>query len=180
MTNPLPTDLANGQQSLDALFDFDERAEALDLAHAPGHLRPHRVLRLGAHPRVGHGLLEAQAQLARVAVELDDFHVHDVADLHEVAGLHAAAVAHLADVEQAVHAPQVHERAEVEHAADRAAAHLTNLDLLDHLLPRLFLLALEDVAAADDQVLRVRVELRDLGRQLLSHEHAEVRVEVDV
>ena len=77
-------------------------------------------------------------------------------------GFTPAPEAHLADVQQPVDAAEVDERAEVHHAADRAAAHLALGQLLQQLLLRLFLLALEHVAAADDQVLRVRVELRHL------------------
>src|SRR5437667_7193968 len=98
MAHALPTDLTDWQQSFHALFDFDERAEVFDFADAPGHRRAHRIFILRADPRVGHHLLEAQAQLSGFFVDADDLHIDGVADLHEFAGLDAAAVRDLAHV----------------------------------------------------------------------------------
>ena len=126
----------------------------------------------GVEPRVGHRLLEAQAELAGFRSILRIFTSTTSPTLTTSAGVLDAAVAHLADVEQAVHAAEVDERAEVHDAADGAAADLALGQFAPSSSAGLFLLALEDVAAADDQVLLLAVELRDLDGHALADEDA--------
>src|SRR5262249_48600894 len=157
-----------------------ERAEILDLAHAPGDRRADGVLALSPHPRVGHHLLEAEAELAGFGIDADDFDIDDVADLYKFAGLDAATMGDFADVEQTIEAAQIDEHAVVHDAAHRAAPHLAFGELFHQLRLHLLLFALEDVAAANDQVFRVSIELRDLGLQFLVHQAVEIGLEINI
>ena len=89
-------------------------------------------------------------------------------------------MAHLADVQEAIDAADIHEGAVVHHAGDRAAPHLSLSQLGEHLLPRRFFLALDDVAAADDQIFLVAIELRHLGRHPLADKGRDVFLKNDI
>ena len=75
------------------------------------------------HGIVAH-LAVGEADLAGVLVELLDADLHLLADLSTSPGMLHAVPAQLADVDQAVDAAQVDERAEVLQAADDAFADL--------------------------------------------------------
>jgi hypothetical protein len=69
---------------------------------------------------------------------------------------------HVGDVEQAVHAVEVDERTEVGEVLDRAADRCADLDRLEEALTLLAPLLLDELAAAEDDVLPVVVDLDDL------------------
>ena len=71
------------------------------------------------------------------------------------------APAHVGDVQEAVDAAQVDERAEVGDVLDRALADLADLDLGEQLLLHLLALVLDQLAAADDDVAPALVDLED-------------------
>src|SRR5262249_58887321 len=75
---------------------------------------------------------------------------------------------HLADVDQAVHAAQVNEGAEVFDVAHHALANLALGQLLPQLLAALLALALQQDAAADDEVSLLRLDLLHLAAQALA------------
>ena len=73
-----------------------------------------------------------------------------------------AAPGHVGDVEQAVHAVEVDERAEVGDVLDRALAVSPILTVLEELLALLGAFLLDEFAAGEDDVLAVLVDLDDL------------------
>ena len=79
-------------------------------------------------------LLEAQRDLLAVLVDVQDHDLDLVVDLEHVAGVVDPAPAHVGDVQQAVDAAQVDERAEVGDVLDGALADLADLDLREELL----------------------------------------------
>src|SRR3546814_16692092 len=64
-----------------------------------------------AFPRIAFELLHAEADALRVAVDADDLHLDRVTDVDDFARVVDALVAHVGDMEQAVDAAQVDERA---------------------------------------------------------------------
>src|SRR5262249_3398847 len=64
-------------------------------------------------PRIFLGLLETQGDLFLVLVDVENLDFHFLIDLEQLAGVADAVPAHVGDVEQAVDAAQIHERAEV-------------------------------------------------------------------
>ena len=73
-----------------------------------------------------------------------------------------AAPRHVGDVQQAVHAVEVDERAEIGEVLDRALDHVADLDAFQELLAFLRALLLDDFAAAEDDVFPVVVDFDDL------------------
>jgi hypothetical protein len=85
-----------------------------------------------------------------------------------------AAPGHVGDVQQAVDAAQVHEHAEVGDVLDDALAHLAVLDVLEQLLLLALALLLEQLAARDDHVHALGVDLDDARADGLADEVGDV------
>src|SRR6266568_668659 len=152
MLDALPGDFADGKEAFQSFFGFEKCAETLDAGNAGGERGADGIFGGGIDPRIGHGLLEAEADLAGLGIDLDDLHIDHVANLDDLGWIAHAAVAHLADVQQAIDAADIDERAVIHHAGHAAAADLAFGQLGEHFLAGFFLFALDDVAAADDEV----------------------------
>src|SRR5512135_3573945 len=126
--------LADVDQALDPRLQLDEGAELHDPRHLPLDGHPERVRLLDAIPGARGELLQSQADFARRAVDLEDLDLHFLTDLEELGRVRESRPAHLGDVEQAIHAPYVHERAEVLDRPDDALADLPFLELRPGLL----------------------------------------------
>src|SRR5438045_1204338 len=86
----------------------------------------------------------------------------------------------LGDVDQAVDAVEVDERAEVDDVGDDALHHQTGLQAIEDLLALLLALLLEHGAARQHDVVARPVELDDLALDLLRHVLVEVGYAPDV
>ena len=86
----------------------------------------------------------------------------------------------LGDVDQAVDAVEVDERAEVDDVGDRALHDLAGLEPVEDLLADLLALLLEHRAAREHDVVARAVELDDLALDLLAQELVEVLDAADV
>src|ERR1700685_926611 len=123
-----PTQVADVDQSVDAIFDFDERAEVGQVADATFHGHSYREFFVQQIPGIGSQLPHTQGDspLGRIHVEHYAFHL--IADIDQLRGmLHALGPSHLADVNQAFNALfQLDERAVVgdaDHASTNVRAH---------------------------------------------------------
>src|SRR5262249_9899378 len=149
---PGPGHLADVDQALDARLQLDEGAvdhDADDLAGVPA---ADRVLLGHAGPRAGGHLFQTQGDFAPLPVHRDDEHFQRLIDLDHLAGVSDPAPAHVGDVQQAVHAAEIDEGAELGDVLDDAAADLAGLDFGEQLLAQLLALVLEQLPAADDDV----------------------------
>jgi hypothetical protein len=79
-------------------------------------------------------LLQAEGNSFLLEVDVQHEHLELLADLHHFARVVDAAPAHVRDVQQAVHAVEVHERAEIGDVLHHALAGLAGLDLQQQLL----------------------------------------------
>ena len=95
--------------------------------------RADRVLVVDVVPRAGRLLLEAQGDLFALVVDVQDLHLDLLVDLDHVRRMVDAAPAHVGDVQQAVDAAQVDERAELGDVLDRALADLADVELVEQL-----------------------------------------------
>src|SRR6185437_15922995 len=86
----------------------------------------------------------------------------------------------LADVDQAVHAVEVDEGAEVHDVRDLAVDDVAGVEAVEDLLPLLLALVLEHGAAREHDVVARAVELDHLAAQLLAEELVEVLDAADV
>src|SRR5262249_50543277 len=144
-------------------FELHERAvirQADDLALDP---RIDGVLRLNAVPRVRQRLLGAEGDLLLFLVDGKDLDLDLLVDLDDLAGVADAVPAHVGDVQQAVDAAEIDEGTEVGDVLDQPLANLADLDLGHELVfglgPRVF----QQLAARNDDVAALVIDLDDDG-----------------
>ena len=169
-----PGNLADVHEAFHAVLELHERAvghEVHDLAADAGALR---VLQLDLFPGVLQLLLQAEGNPLLLEVDVQDEHLELLADLHHFARMVDAAPAHVGDVQQAVHAVQIHERAEIGDVLHDAAAGLAGLDFHQQLLLLLAAGFLDQVAARQHDVAALVVDLDDLAFQRLAEEVVQV------
>ena len=167
-------------QALHAGFQLHEGAVVGDVGDAAGVARAHRVLGLHVVPGIGQELLHAERDALGVRVDLDDLHLHRVADREHLARMVDALPAHVGDVQQAVDAAEVHEGAVVGDVLDHALAHLALVQLADEFGALLGAGLLKDSPAGDDDVAAGTVHLEDGEGLLLAHQGPDVANRADV
>src|SRR5690606_37316817 len=156
-----PAHLGDMHQALDPFFELAERAVAHDVDHFGLVDRANGVLDLDVLPGAGFLLLQAQGDLFLVLVDRQDANLDLLVDLEHVARVVDPAPAHVGDVQQAVHAAEVDERAEVGDVLDHALDVLADFDVGERLLLELLALLLDELAAGDDDVAALFVDLED-------------------
>ena len=160
--------------------DLDERAERDDLRHLAGDDVALVVALEHLLPRIGLGLLEAERDALAVAVDVEHLDVDLLADLEHLGRMVDVAPRQLRDVDQAVHAVEVDERAEVDDVRDRALDDVARVEPVEDRLAHLLALVLEDGAAREHDVVARPVELDHLGAKLLAEELVEILDAADV
>ncbi len=129
---------------------------------------------------IGLQLLHAEADALRLRVDADDLHLDRVADVQDLGRMVDAAPSHVGDVQQAVDAAEVDERAVVGDVLDQAVDDLALGEAGDDVGALLGARLLEHGAARDDDVAAAAVHLQDLERLLLMHQRADVAHGADV
>ena len=172
--------LGDVHQALDAVQDLDERAERDDLRDLALELVAQVVGVDDPLPRILLGLLETQGDALAVAVDVEHLDRHDVADREDLRRVVDVRPGKLGDVDQAVDAVEVDERAEVDDVGDRALHDLAGLQPVEDLLADLLALLLEHRAARQHDVVARAVELDDLALDRLAEELVEVLHAADV
>ncbi len=160
--------LRDVHQALDAVAHLHEGAERHELgdpavdqladAVAGGELLP-RVLLRG---------LERQADALAGQVDIEHLHLDLVAHGHDGARVVDVLPRQLGHVDEAVHATEVDEGAEVHDARHDTLAHLAGLEVGEEVLALLALRLLEPGPAGQHDVVAVLVELDDLGLERLA------------
>ena len=169
-----PRHLADVDQAFDARLELDERAvvgQADDLA---AHARANRIAILHRRPRILHELLVAERDALGGRVVLQDDHVDFVVDLEELRRMADAAPRHVGDVQQAVDAAEVDERAVVGDVLHRAAQHLALGERLERRLLLLGVLFFEQRLAREHDVAALLVDLDDAHPELLPLQRIEI------
>ncbi len=116
---------------------------------------------LGIEPRIGRELLEAQRDALLVFVELEDLDLDLVADIHQVAGMSQASPGHIGDVQQAVDAAQVDERAVLGQVLHHAGENRAFFQVLEGLGLLFVLLFFQNLLARNHDVAALLVQLDD-------------------
>ena len=173
-------ELGDVHEALDALQDLDERAEGDHLGDLALELVADRVGVDHALPRVLLGLLEAQGDALAVAVDVEHLDLHGVADVEDLARVVDVRPRELGDVDQAVDAVEVDERAELDDVGDLALDDEAGLEPLQDRLALLLALLLQHRAAAEHHVVARAVELDHLRLDRLAEVLVEVRHAADV
>ena len=169
-------------QAFDALLQFNESAVVGHADDAAMDARADRVALGGVQPGVGRQLLEAQGNPLLVAIELQNLYLDLVADVDQVTRMGQPAPAHIGDMQQAVDAAQVHERAVIGQVLHRAGQHRVLLQVghRDVALGGDFLI--QNLLAADHDVAALLVHLDDADFQFLALQGIQVpdRANVDL
>ena len=168
-------------QAFDARLDLDERAVIGDVGDLAEHAGVGRVATGDVVPRILAQLLEAEADAVALAVVLEHADVQLLADFHDFGRMAHALPRHVGDVQQAVDAAEVDERAVIGEVLDDALEDRAFLQLLEQLLALDAVLALDHRTAGDDDVVALAVELDELELEFLAFEVGRVahRAHVD-
>src|SRR4051812_15481772 len=173
-------ELGDVDEALDAVEDLDERAKRDDLRDGALELVADVVGVDDPLPRVLLGLLETEGDPLAVAVDVEHLDLDRVADREDLGRVVDVRPGQLGDVDEAVDAVEVDERAEVDDVRDLALDDEPRLQAVEDLLALLLALLLEDRAAAQHDVVARAVELDDLRLDLRAHVLVEVRHAADV
>ena len=141
---------------------------------------PSGILGLDALPRIGLQLLHAERDAVRFVVDLDDLDLHLLADVEHFGRVIDAAPGDVGDVQQAVDAAEVHERAVVGDVLDHAVDDLTLFEVLHQFLALLGAGLFQHGAARDDDVAAPAIHFQDLERLIDVHQRRDVADRPDV
>jgi hypothetical protein len=150
-------------QSLDARFQFDEGAVAHDVDDFAGVAATDGVFRLDVGPRTRHLVLETQRDLFLLLVHLENVDLELLVDVNDLVRVVETAPRHVGDVQQAVDAAKIDERAELGDILDDTFANLARLDLAQELVLQLGAHVFEQLAARHHDVTPDVVDLENLA-----------------
>ena len=153
-------------EAFDAGLDLDECAEVGEARDGAGDALAGQEAVGRGGPGFGLKLLEAERDFLGFGIDLEDFELEFLADGEHVFGLGDAGVGDVADVEQAVEAADVDERAVGHEGADGAGDGVALLERGAAAGERAAGLLFEDDAAIDDDVFIGDVELGDAAGDL--------------
>ena len=169
-----PAHLGDVHQTFDARLQLHEGAVVGDVGDAALELQPDRVLGTRAVPRIAHQLLHAERDALRLGVEADDLHLDLLADGEGFRRMVDALPGDVGDMQEAVDAAQIHERAVVGDVLDHAVEHLA-LGQRAHQAGAVLGAGLfHDGAARHDDVAAAAVHLEDGELLGLAHQRADV------
>ena len=163
-----PAHFGDVDQALDAGFDLDERAVRHDVDDLAVDLAALRILRDHVIPRIAGLLLEAEGDALLLLVDADDDDFEFLTDRKHLGRMRDPAPGDIGDVQQAVHAAEVDERAEVGDVLDHALAQVVDLHFAQQLAARLAEGLLEEFTARNDDVAAVLIDLDDLDVELFA------------
>ena len=173
-------ELGDVHEALDTREDLDEGAERDDLRDATLDDVVLVVVLEHLLPGIALGLLEPERDALAVAVDVEHLDLDGLADLEHLGRVVDVRPRELRDVDQAVHAVQVDECAEVDDVGDLSLHHVARLQLVENLLALVLALLLEHRAAREDDVVARAVQLDHLRAQLLAEELVQVLHAADV
>src|SRR4249919_557739 len=176
-----PIHFGDVHQAFDARLDLDERAVIGDVGDLAEHAGVGRIAARDVVPRILAQLLEAQRNTVALAVVLEHADVELGADFHDFGRMTHALPRHVGDVQQAVDAAEVDERAVVGEVLDHTLQHGALDQLLKQLLALFRMFALDHRAAGDDDVVALAVQLDELELEFLAFQVGRVahRAHVD-
>ena len=175
-----PGHLGDVHQPLDAVLQLDEGAVGHEVDHLAGDPGTDGVLLLDVLPRRRQLLLHAEGDTLALAIDLEDLDLHLLVDAHHLGRVVAPTPGHIGDVEQTVDPAEVDEHAEVGDVLDLTGAQLALLDLAHQLGLELLAVLLDQLAARDDDVHPLLIDLDDAGVDLLADPLADVTGAADV
>src|SRR5690606_16383330 len=163
-----PVHFGHVHQALDAALELDERSVVGDVRDLAEHAGALRVAAADADPGVVAQLLDAQRNAVALLVELEHLGGDFLTHLQHLGRVTHAAPRHVGDVQQAVDAAQVDERAVVGDVLDHAVDDRAFVQRLEQLGALFALRELHHGAARQHHVVAATVELDDLELESLA------------
>ncbi len=157
-----PGHFGDVDQAFDARLQFHERAVVGDVGDAALEAGADRILGLDALPRIVEQLLHAERDAVRLVVDLDDLHLHRLADIEHFGRVIDAAPRDVGDMQQAVDAAEIDEGAVIGDVLDHAVDDLTLFEILHQFLTLLGARLFQHGAARHDDVAAAAIHLQDL------------------
>ncbi len=160
-----PRHVADVQQAVDALLQFDERTVVGEIANLAGDHSTFWVLVHDRIPRIGHSLLDTERQLLAGWIDTENLDIDLVADLNQfVRMIDAASPGHFADVDQTFDARfELDEGTVAHHIHDFALDDRAHWVLLFDVVPGVALLLLQ----TESDLLLFAIDLQNLDFDLL-------------
>ena len=155
--------LRDVDQSLDSVANLDERAERDQLGDAAIDQLADLVALGELLPWILLGGLEREADALTTAVDVEHLHADLIADGDDRTRMVHVLPREFRDVDEPVHAAEVHEGTEVDDAGHHARPDLAGPQVVEEVLALFLLGLLEPGTAGEHHVVAVLVELDDLG-----------------
>ena len=177
-----PAHFRDVHQTFDARFQLDEGAVVGDVRDAALQARIFRVLRNRTIPWISFKLFHTQADPLRFHVEADDLHFKLLANRERFGRMIDALPRNIGDMEQAVDATEIHERAVVGDVFDHAVEHLAFFQVFHQLRALASARFFHHSAARDDDIAAGTVHFQNLERLRSAHQMIDVfhRADVDL
>ena len=166
--------LGDVHQALDAVLDGDEDTELDDLGDLALDDLAGNVGASEALPRILLSRLQGQGDTLTVEIDVEHLDGDLVANLDDLRRVVDVLPGQLGNVDQTVNTAEIDESAEVDDGGHHAFTDLTLLELGQEGLADLGLGLLKVLAAGQNHVVTVLVELKDLGLDLLTDVRGEV------
>ncbi len=161
-------------EAFDAWFQLHERTIVGDVGDLAGELRARRIFRGHAFPRIGLELLHAERDALRLVVDLDDLHGDALADRQNFRRVRNAAPCDVGDMQQAIDAAEIDERAVIGDVLDHAFDNLLLLKRGDERCAFFGAAFFQNRAARDHDVAAAAIHFQDLEQLLLVHQRADI------
>src|SRR5262249_26027064 len=138
------------------------------------------ILGFDAIPRISQQLLHAEADALGVRIDLDDLDFHRVAHIEHLARVVDALPAHVGDMQEAVDAAEINERAVIGDGLHNGFADFAFLELADDFGTLAGAALFEHGAARNDDVAALPVHFQDRERLHDVHQRADIAHRADV
>src|SRR6266700_7729951 len=175
-----PRHFRDVDQALDARLQLHEGAVVGDVGDAALELGIDRELGLDALPRIVEQLFHAERDTVGLVVDLDDLDLHLLADVEHFGRVIDTTPRDIGDMQQAVDAAEVHERAVVGDVLDHAVDDLALFEVLHQFLALLGAGLFQHGAARYHDVAAAAIHLEDLERLRVVHQRCDVADRPDV
>src|SRR6266568_905593 len=163
-----PVHLRDVHQAFDALLDLDEGAVVGEIGHLAEEARSRGIAAREAHPGILSQLLQAEGDAILLGVEFQHLRRDLVAHVEHFGRVLDAPPGEVGDMQQAVDAAQIDERAVVGDVLDDALDDGAFLQVREQRLALGALRGFQHRAPRDDDVVPLAVELDDLELHLLA------------
>jgi hypothetical protein len=159
-----PRHFRDVDQALDAGLEFDEGAVVGDVGDAALEAGADRIFRLDALPRIVEQLLHAERDAVGLVVDLDDLDLDLLADVEHLGRMIDAPPGDVGDVQEAVDAAEIDERAVIGDVLDHAVDDLALFEVLHQFLALLGAGLFQHGAARHHDIAAPAIHLEDLER----------------